>query len=554
MPAPAPTRSVARPQLTHLNGLKALACLWVVSSHYIARPRGLLSGMLERGFVPVCFFVVLSGFLTHYSSISKPLHTKRQLLNFHAARLGRILPLHYLMLALNFVGGWGSPALWANVVSALFLTTSWNCYASGGTVDASNAIFYVGQCEYSPINELHWTLSTLLFAWLMYPLLRPMLAGAHLGTRGTLLMSAAVLLLSQLPALLTWTSDAAASVPRFNLLYRWPPCQLLNFAFGMSVGQLAHDEVVLAWRVWPWLVDLATAALCLALLLSPLFQFQPVLPGCSEHREAPFRCGTDVFWLSGCNLLFGTMLLGGCASSGARSAVIRLANSAVLSDVGLYSFNIYLMQEFVAKLLLTLQNASAGHCASTWDCMVGVTDHMYIGGHWGTFDSLWWSIYAAILIGLAKTWYTCVRADSHPSRSQPRPLNPHHAGCSVPAPHTNCCYPGLWRSRGWSGYVSNWRRRHQQKSSFELPTCQPAKGGLSMVVTVSAKLSSHAADLWSPRSELLRSPCFWFQRGRPWSWSAAGQKMYTRVPRSGFLLSLIYYTCTTVPTNCLLTM
>ena len=88
-----PAKTLARPQLTHLNGLKAMACLWVVSSHYIQRPRGLLAGMLERGYVPVCFFVVLSGFLTHYSSINKPLHTKQQLLTFHAARLGRILPL-----------------------------------------------------------------------------------------------------------------------------------------------------------------------------------------------------------------------------------------------------------------------------------------------------------------------------------------------------------------------------------------------------------------------------------------------------------------------------
>lgn len=88
-----PAESLARPQLTHLNGLKAMACLWVVSSHYIQRPRGLLAGMLERGYVPVCFFVVLSGFLTHYASINKPLRTRQQLLTFHAARLGRILPL-----------------------------------------------------------------------------------------------------------------------------------------------------------------------------------------------------------------------------------------------------------------------------------------------------------------------------------------------------------------------------------------------------------------------------------------------------------------------------
>jgi peptidoglycan/LPS O-acetylase OafA/YrhL len=458
-------KSAVRPQLNHLYGLKAMACLWVVSSHYIARPRGILTGLLERGYVPVCFFVVLSGFLTHYSSINKPLRTRRELLTFHAARLCRILPLHYLMLVINFLGGWGSPMLWANVLGAIFLTTSWNCYASGGRVDASNAIFSVEQCEYSPINELHWTLSTLLFSWLMYPLLRPMLAGTHLGTRGKLRMSAAVLLLSQLPALFTWLSGAAASVPRFFLLYRWPPCQLLNFAFGMSVGQLARDEAVLAWQAWPWLVDLATATLCLALLLSPLYQ--PVLPGCTAHSQAPFRCGLDIFWLSGCNLFFGTMLLGGCASSGARSVVIRLANSTVPSDVGLYSFNIYLLQEFVAKVLLLAQNASGGHCVSTWDCMVGVTDHMYTKGHWGTFDSLWWSIYLALLIGIAKAWYLCVQASSRSFRPHPHPSTaPRRAGCS--RAQIRFCSPGMWRHRGWIGCVSNWRRRHQRRSSFEL--------------------------------------------------------------------------------------
>ena len=258
--------------------------------------------MLDRGFVPVCFFVVLSGFLTHYSSITKPLCTGRQLLTFHAARLGRILPLHYLLVALN-VGYTGvaanfestystrlSGTFWPNVLGAVFLTTSWNCYVSGGPVEASNAIFSVGQCDYAPINELHWTLSTLLFSWLMYPLLRPVLAIGHLGTRGKVLMSAAAMLVSQLPALSTWLSGAAGSHARFNLLYRWPPCQLLNFAFGMSVGQLARVEAVLAWQAWPWLVDLATATLCLSLLLAHLFTCRSCLGASSQAG-----CMTVVF-------------------------------------------------------------------------------------------------------------------------------------------------------------------------------------------------------------------------------------------------------------------
>ena len=99
-------------------------------------------------------------------------------------------------------------------------------------------------------------------------------------TFGKLLVSVTALLLSQLSALFTWLGGAAGSHARFNLLYRWPPCQLLNFTFGMSVGQLARDEAVLAWRGWPWLVDLAAVALCLSLLLAHLYV--PILPGCVE--------------------------------------------------------------------------------------------------------------------------------------------------------------------------------------------------------------------------------------------------------------------------------
>ena len=230
-------------------------------------------------------------------------------------------------------------------------------------------------------------------------------------TFGKLLVSVTALLLSQLSALFTWLGGAAGSHARFNLLYRWPPCQLLNFTFGMSVGQLARDEAVLAWRGWPWLVDLAAVALCLSLLLAHLYV--PILPGCVESGwvhdrglyTAAERCGLDVFWLSGCNLFFGTMLLGGCASSGARSVVIRLANSSVLSDVGLYTFNIYLVQDMLASEVLKLQAFSAGACSSYLACNALVVDGMYTSSPYGSFDSLWWSIYAATLVGLCKAWY-----------------------------------------------------------------------------------------------------------------------------------------------------
>ena len=61
------------------------------------------------------------------------------------------------------------------MLGALLLTTSWNCYKP--YVDARDAIFHPHQCDFWPLNPLHWTLSTMLFSWLLYPLLRrPVLA------------------------------------------------------------------------------------------------------------------------------------------------------------------------------------------------------------------------------------------------------------------------------------------------------------------------------------------------------------------------------------------
>ena len=124
------------------------------------------------------------------------------------------------------------------------------------------------------------------------------------------------------------------------------------------------------------------------------------------------------------------MLLGGCASSGARSAVIRLANSAVPRDVGLYTFNIYLVQDMLAAEVLKLQAFSAGSCNSYLKCNALVMDGMYTGSPYGSFDSLWWCIYAIILVGLCKAWYMCARASSH-TRAAPPALTLSRPDCQI---------------------------------------------------------------------------------------------------------------------------
>ena len=377
----------ARRHLGHLSGLRALACAWVVTSHFSERPRGMLGNVLDRGFVPVNLFIVMSGFVTHYASADKPLARPRELLAFHAQRIGRILPLHWLMLALQLPTSSVTPQ---GLLGSVLLATSWNCYEDEPTPRCA---------DWPPVNILHWTLSTLLFAWLMYPVLRPLVRAADRGVHERLVLSGVLLVITMLPALSVRLAAGELSRSAWGLLYKWPPLRLPDFVFGMSVGQLAHDERVLGWSGWPWLVDAAAATLVVGLLLLP----RPDLPACPEHR-----CGHEVFLISGCNVFFGVLLLGGCATRAERSAVARLASMRWLSDVGQYSFHIYLLQDWMAKVFLLLQNFSAGSCSSWHTCWGIVGPGMYHAGPGGAIASSWWMLFCAALVGVSSAWYTHV--------------------------------------------------------------------------------------------------------------------------------------------------
>ena len=84
------------PRLPHVEGLRALAYLWILHGHWAYRPRGESGRILDRGFVPVGFFIFLSGFITEYAAAvsGRSLATRGAVLRFHAHRIGRIVPLH----------------------------------------------------------------------------------------------------------------------------------------------------------------------------------------------------------------------------------------------------------------------------------------------------------------------------------------------------------------------------------------------------------------------------------------------------------------------------
>lgn len=94
--------TVVMARFQHLDGLRCLASFWIVCAHYLpkndssANPEsnGSMSPLNNARYrvnVAVCFFVVVSGFVTHYSSGSRQLANAVELFGFYLRRLGRIL-------------------------------------------------------------------------------------------------------------------------------------------------------------------------------------------------------------------------------------------------------------------------------------------------------------------------------------------------------------------------------------------------------------------------------------------------------------------------------
>ena len=87
----------------HLDGLRCFASFWIVCAHYLPKSssvdpesetRGSMSPLNNARYrvnVAVCFFVVVSGFVTHYSGASRKLANAVGLFGFYLRRLGRVL-------------------------------------------------------------------------------------------------------------------------------------------------------------------------------------------------------------------------------------------------------------------------------------------------------------------------------------------------------------------------------------------------------------------------------------------------------------------------------
>jgi len=150
-----------------LTGLRGVAALWVVAFHLAPELSNLTGGaaglFAQAGYIGVDLFFVLSGFVIadNYQYFFKPWNVD-QYWRFQLVRLGRIYPVHFVMLLATL--------LIITIAAAVGYqrTTAGNDYSLGTFVANLLLIQAWGFPQYS-WNWVAWTISAEWFAYLLFP-------------------------------------------------------------------------------------------------------------------------------------------------------------------------------------------------------------------------------------------------------------------------------------------------------------------------------------------------------------------------------------------------
>mmetsp|Transcript_21883 Transcript_21883/g.35234 ORF Transcript_21883/g.35234 Transcript_21883/m.35234 type:complete len:683 (+) Transcript_21883:211-2259(+) len=351
-PHPRTIRIVAKESALHvkprkrnlkaLAGLRTLATLWIVLGHFQqtaysfneSKPFVLVLG---RGFIPVCMYILLSGFVTHYAYNRKVYNNRSEVAIFLTRRLGRVLFTYFASIVLGLLDPLYTrhDALATNypqeVLASVFLIQSWFELPDNDRWSRD---------KMTQPNPGGWTISTLLFAWFMYPLLNTALRKFNVWSNGMirykLALAFAMYAMTMIPVIGVYAGQhGLVTNGQFEFFYKFPPLRLGDFVLGMVLSELVEDPKCNASRVWRYLPDLAT--LCFAGIVI-FVQLNGTIP---LHRV-----DSETFLISGLAPLLGIMLLGYSINSDKKLkwSFSALFEHVVLIEVGNWSFAVYCFQ------------------------------------------------------------------------------------------------------------------------------------------------------------------------------------------------------------------
>merc|ERR1719281_120963 len=181
----------------------------------------------ERGYIPVQFFIILSGFVTHYAYGRRiPVNFKA----FYANRFGAIFPTY----AITMLIGW----------YIQFNQLREHSHTKKITIAISQATFtqtLLNHDAATVVNGPSWTLATLAFAWLLYPSL-----SEHLVSKASKvniwILWGLCLPVSLTPMFILMSKGSELDGSSWWFFYSFAPCRVFDFIHGMVVAEMVVQK------------------------------------------------------------------------------------------------------------------------------------------------------------------------------------------------------------------------------------------------------------------------------------------------------------------------
>ncbi|MGW8566291.1 acyltransferase family protein [Isoptericola sp. NPDC055881] len=291
--------SPGREARTDIQALRAVAVAAVVAYH-------LWPGRLPGGFVGVDVFFVISGFLITSHLLRRPPRHGRDLRDFWARRVRRLLPASFLVLLVTAAATFllAPSTMWAGTLREIGASA---LYVENWSLAASSVDYLGAEAAASPVQH-YWSLSVEEQFYLLWPLVLTLVAWWTARRGGNLVRRASIAISVIVVVSFGWSVVATALRPASA--YFVTPTRLWELGVG---ALLATVTVRLAPR-WRTPVAWLGLAMILAAVLTytgklPFPGYTAALPvvgcalviaaGCDRTRWSPRQLGDlrPVQWL-----------------------------------------------------------------------------------------------------------------------------------------------------------------------------------------------------------------------------------------------------------------
>lgn len=359
-------------QLNKLNALTSLR-FFAAFAIVIEHSRGAFTSTSWIGDFPydygVSFFFVLSGFIltcVYHNKIDTP----RAVALYYVARVARIWPLHIATLLLFllllpagawFVGGHGPDALQITIAN-VFLVQSW--------VPSVRYFF--------SFNAVSWSISTEMFFYLMFPILRHRWAQTwHWKTLLLLLGISMILTVATARGYADVDFSNPSAVSSSGIGYIWPFVRIIEFVLGMMAGSVYLASAGKGSRSLALWTGVELAAM---VSVWALHNLSADLPSRIAGHSISFSAWGVFVAHCGASLGFVLVVL---SIAYQRGAIAHILNQRALVVLGNASFALYLVHQILLGFVLVNRS----------DMLMGIPDAIQCAGYWlasfGLAFALW---------------------------------------------------------------------------------------------------------------------------------------------------------------------